>query len=64
MSKEIKKTKTEQWTLYGVSSSVCSHDWKHGYTLEPVVFCSVCNKDADEVYKGMTYNEQCRLVVD
>ena len=47
-----------------VSSSVCLHDWKHGYTLDLVVFCTKCNKDADEVYKGMPYNEQCRLVED
>ena len=51
--------------IAGVSSSVaCKHVWKHGYTLEPVVFCKNCNKDADQVYIGMPYNEQIRLVVD
>jgi hypothetical protein len=65
MSTETERTKKEKALhIGGVSSSGCLHNWKHGYTLEPVVFCTKCNKDADEVYKGMTYNEQRRLVVD
>jgi hypothetical protein len=65
MSKEQNlEDKDKALHIGDVSSSVCLHNWKHGYTLEPVVFCTKCNKDADQVYKGMTYNEQCRLVVD
>ena len=59
------EAQTKQLDIPVVSSSVaCKHVWKHGYTLEPVVFCKNCNKDADQVYIGMPYNEQIRLVVD
>lgn len=42
----------------------CKHVWKHGYTMDVVVFCEKCNKDWDEVYKEMPYYDAIRLVRD
>ena len=64
-AENLQTAETQALNIPVVSSSVaCKHVWKHGYTLEPVVFCKNCNKDADQVYIGMPYNEQIRLVVD
>ena len=40
----------------------CEHNWAHGYLGDMLVFCTKCNKDADEVYKNMPYKDQCKLV--
>lgn len=42
----------------------CRHIWKHGYTLEPVVYCEKCNKYAGQIYNRMPYDEQIRLIID
>ena len=42
----------------------CKHEWAHGYTMDVVVFCKKCNKDWDEVYEEMPYDEAVRLVKD
>ena len=40
----------------------CKHEWAHGYTVEPIVYCKKCNRDIDEVYKGLPYNEATKIV--
>jgi hypothetical protein len=40
----------------------CLHKWKHGYILDLIVFCERCESEAGQVYKGMPYKDQCKLV--
>jgi len=40
----------------------CDHEFKYGYTMDIVVYCIKCKKEADEIYKGMKFNQQEKLV--
>ena len=40
----------------------CEHSFIWGYTLEAVVFCEICNKDASTIFPNMSYKHIEKLV--
>ena len=40
----------------------CEHNFIWGYTLEPVIFCEICNRDATEIFPNMSYKHIEKLV--
>jgi hypothetical protein len=39
----------------------CNHEWKEGYTLEPIIFCAKCNIDLEDVYGLSIYKDLKKL---
>ena len=42
--------------------NTCEHHFIWGYTLEPVIFCEICNKDATDIFPNMHYKHIEKLV--
>ena len=40
----------------------CEHKFKNGYTLEPVVYCTICDKEATELFPNMSYKHIEKLI--
>lgn len=40
----------------------CNHVFIYGYLGDIIVFCKNCNKDADEIYKGIPFIDQEKLI--
>jgi len=36
----------------------CNHIWKWGYTGEPVIFCTKCDIEIDQVYGFKIYQDK------
>ena len=41
---------------------LCEHKFERGYVSDMCVYCIKCNKDADEIYPGMSFTDQLKLV--
>lgn len=39
----------------------CEHNWVEGYTLEPIVYCDICDKEVSDIYPNMKYIDTIKL---
>jgi predicted Zn-dependent protease with MMP-like domain len=61
--RELINQKQEIEKLLQEEYEKCEHKFRHGEVLgDVVVFCEHCNRNADEIFKGMSYELQERLV--
>ena len=40
----------------------CTHSFEHGYTLEPVIYCTICGRDATDIFPNMSYEHIEKLM--
>lgn len=40
----------------------CKHEFANGYTLESVTYCTICDKEATELFPNMDYKHIEKLV--
>lgn len=40
----------------------CQHNWVEGYTLEPIVYCDICDKEISDIYPNMKYEDTLKLI--
>lgn len=40
----------------------CEHVFANGYTLEPVVYCTICDREATDIFPNMSYKHIEKLV--
>ena len=40
----------------------CKHEFAHGYTLEPIVYCTICDREATDIFPNMDYRHIEKLI--
>lgn len=40
----------------------CEHNFEYGYTLETVIYCTICDRDATDIFPNMSYKHIEKLV--
>lgn len=58
----LNEQKTEINKQLDIAYNKCEHEFANGYTLEPVVYCTICNRDAADIFPGMAYKHIEKLV--
>jgi len=58
----LKEQKTNTEAELKKALNECEHEFAHGYTLEPVVYCTVCDREATDIFPGMAYKHIEKLV--
>lgn len=59
---KLRKQQNEIQEKLNNALSLCEHEFANGYTLEPVVYCLICNRDANEIFPNMSYKHISKLV--
>lgn len=40
----------------------CEHNFEWGYTIEPVVYCTICDKEITDIFPNISYKYIEKLV--
>ena len=58
----LKSEKSEITKQLQDAYNECSHSFAWGYTLEPVVYCTICDMEANDIFPSMSYEHIEKLI--
>jgi hypothetical protein len=59
---QLKKQKSEVDKKLTGLLNTCEHRFVSGYTMEPVVYCEICDREATDIFPNMAFKHIEKLV--